>query len=315
MIFLPHQKPFHLNQLEALIPRMSQKDPLYLKLKDILHREKSGYEGEVSLDYYYNLLNLDPYPTLHSLRLKNGDTYFQIDTLILFPNVFLIIEVKNTSGLLKYHTDTGLLVRENENGKLERFDDPQTQVKIQKLQFSTYLKKHNLTQNPIRTLVVFAHPNAILEISGLAPNLILPTKLMDQIPALQKKYKNSHVKHPELIALGEHLARAHTPKIKNIVKDFNISPSRIKNGVSCTSCQTDMMIRQKQNWRCPTCQHKDRFAHIPALQDFKRIYGPEITIQQACLFLCVTPRVANYLLHTAGCKKVGKTKGAKYIIP
>ncbi|TCT19347.1 nuclease-like protein [Melghiribacillus thermohalophilus] len=317
MIVLPHKKPPILHQLEALIPRLSSNDPLYPKLKDLLLRKQSGYQGELSLDYYYQQLGLDSFPILHGLRLPNHHhSCFQMDTLILFPEFFLVIEVKNFTGIVTYDSQTGLLTQETSQGGIKRFDDPKMQTLIQKQQLLIFLKKLGLQQIPsIHSLIVFSNPNVILKLNGHEPDFILAQKLMERIPLLQKQHNQRFLSHQELIALGQHLIKAHTPNNQKVIEEYNIHPSRIQNGVWCTNCRVGIMTWKKRNWHCQKCFHKDKLAHIPALQEYGWIYGPVITNYEARKFLGVSSMdTAKHLVISAGCEKRGNNRGRKYLI-
>ncbi|TCT26443.1 nuclease-like protein [Melghiribacillus thermohalophilus] len=316
MILLPRTKPHTLPQLESLLPRLDPKDSIYPVLKNIKHRLESGYAGEKSLDYFYEILDLQPFPILHNLRLKNNDKYFQIDTLILFNNFFLIIEVKNYSGIIRYNPDSSLLVREGDNGKLERFSDPFIQAQIQRNHLASFLRKHNLPAIPIHTLIVFSHQAAILEFSRHIPDMIVSQKLLDRVPELRKQYGSKIYSNQQLVTIGKLLAGASEPQKDRVIDIYSISHNRIKNGVWCTGCRNEMMVRERRNWLCPICFHRDRKAHIPALQDYKWIFGPEITNEKARTFLGVPSRwIIKNLLKRSGLTQIGVKSKTKYIIP
>ncbi|WP_367888742.1 nuclease-related domain-containing protein [Alteribacillus bidgolensis] len=54
----------------------------------------AGYKGEQSIDYPLTFLPSNKFYIRHGLRLFDGSHYFQIDTLILSWDFFLILEVK-----------------------------------------------------------------------------------------------------------------------------------------------------------------------------------------------------------------------------
>lgn len=315
MIVLPRKKTSIHRQLEILLPRMHQSDSLYPKLQDIFSREESGYFGEKSLDYYYDLLNLEPFPILHGLRLPNENKFFQIDTLILFPNVFLLIEVKNYSGIINYQLEKNLLIRQKENGQLERFGDPVVQVNIQRHHLMNLLKEMNVTI-PLHPLVVFSNPNAILQVPNYVNNLIVAQSLLKKIPEIKKSYSNNHLIHSQLIEIANKLLEKHSPDKTNVIEKYKIEHHQIRNGVWCTNCRKEMMDWQSKNWVCAKCGHRDQNAYIEALKEYKILFGNKINNKLARHFLRLNcPDVTKRLLKKAKLKKLGNYRYTQYIIP
>ena len=306
MIILPRQKTLTQIQLETLTPRLSTQDPLYPTLLEYLKRERS-------LDFYYKQLPKAPL-LLHGLRLHDESaSYFQIDTLMFFQNFLLIIEVKNYTGVLAYDVETGLLTREQGKGNVDRFDDPIAQVQLQRYRLQRYISLGNL---PVFTLVVFTNPNSMLHINGHQPNMLLRERLPQRITELLTTNKITHFKQSELVQIATQLKDAHEPSTVNIIEKFQINRCAIQSGVWCTSCKHEYMIRKNRNWYCLSCNHTDPNASLRTLQEYKILFGKEITSNQAERFLTLDSRkIAKSILDRANCKKIGKNKGAKYIIP
>lgn len=313
MIILPRQKTAIHVQLEVLTPRISPLDPLYTLLTENLRREQSGYNGEQSLDYYYRQLVKQPL-FLHGLRIKDkeGSDFFQIDTLMLFSNFMLIVEVKNYTGSLLYQVETGLLTRKRENGELDRFDDPCAQVEMQRSRLQRYLDRPEI---PIYTVVVFANPNCMLQINGTQPNFLLRERLPQHITQLLANHSNVITNQAETLQLANQLKDSHQPSNVTVFEKYRIHRKAIRNGVWCTSCKRAFMIRKQRSWHCLSCFHKDSDASIRALQEYKIIFGNEITNQLAREFLNLESRkTATRLLQRANFKVIGKNKGVKYIL-
>ncbi|WP_117170862.1 nuclease-related domain-containing protein [Paraliobacillus sediminis] len=313
MIILPRQKTAIHVQLEVLTPRISPLDPLYDLLTENLRREQSGYKGEQSLDYYYRHIVKQPL-FLHGLRIKDkkGSDFFQIDTLMIFSNFILIVEVKNYTGSLIYQVETGLLTRKRNNGELDRFDDPRAQVEMQRSRLQRYLDRSEI---PIYTVVVFANQNCMLQINGTQPNFLLRERLPQHISQLLSNHSNTANYQAESLQLANQLRDSHQPSNATVVEKYRIHRKAIRNGVWCTSCKRVFMIRKQRSWHCPSCFHKDSDASIRALQEYKIIFGNEITNQLAREFLNLESRkTATRLLQKANFKVIGKNKGVKYIL-
>ncbi|MBU8771105.1 nuclease-related domain-containing protein [Cytobacillus oceanisediminis] len=130
--------PIRIRQNEALIRRIPAAHPQRSTIEGDLAKRRVGYRGEQSLDYYLSHLPDKEFTILHDLRLFNGSTYFQIDTLILSPYFALIIEVKNILGTLLFDETFNQFIR-TRNEKEEGFPNPLIQAKRQKTQLKTWL--------------------------------------------------------------------------------------------------------------------------------------------------------------------------------
>ncbi|WP_197431688.1 nuclease-related domain-containing protein [Lentibacillus sp. JNUCC-1] len=293
-----------------------QTDELYTILNDQFQRELSGYIGEKSMDYYYQLLDLAAFPVLHGLRIKTGRKYFQIDTLVLFPQFILIIETKNLTGVVHYQLETGLMYREKLDGRLERFQDPMMQASVQRHHLHNFLQVHNIAPIPIHTLTVFSNPNVILKHPGheVIPDLLLAQNLLKRVPELRKQYQNEHFSYGELEQIARMLVAAHEPNEKRLVDKFDIHASQVRKGVWCPRCKRNMMDRIERNWLCGTCGLKDPNAHMTAIHEYCTIFGPEFTNLEMREFLRINSKdVMRRLLVGGPFTKIGKSKGAKYM--
>ncbi|MDQ0352908.1 ribosomal protein L37AE/L43A [Alkalibacillus filiformis] len=313
MILLPQQKPSSLAQLEVIAPRLMKHSPVYQNVRDRYRREKSGYDGERSLNYYFNFLPQNAI-YLHGLRVEERQFTFQIDHLILFPNFFLIIEVKNNAGLIKYNTETGVLKCIKSDGTYEHYGDPFIQARIQRFKLKKLLEPSGFTVPPIHTLVVFSHQDAVLEIEGHQPDLIISQRLPWRVSELEQKYTTPIFSNDELLNVGKMLKTKHQPKEVDIMKECNVKKEHIRNGVWCTNCKKYMMKRINRNWRCPSCKHKDPNAHINALEEYKLIFESEIKNKQAREFLQVPNDVAKRLLKKTCSSYVGERKSRVYTL-
>ncbi|GAA0472185.1 hypothetical protein GCM10008935_30170 [Alkalibacillus silvisoli] len=192
--------------------------------------------------------------------------------------------MKNTAGLIKYNTDTGVLKRINRDRTIKRYDDPFIQARIQRYKLKKLLQTSNLTVPPIHTLVVFSHNDAVLEIEGHQPDLIISQRIPWRISELEQKYPTTQYSSDELIKIGNVLKNKHKPREVNLIEKNNIKRTHIRNGVWCTHCKKTMMKRINRNWQCPSCQHKDPKAHLKALEEYKLMFGNKITNNEARIF-------------------------------
>ncbi|WP_176757435.1 nuclease-related domain-containing protein [Salimicrobium halophilum] len=101
MIVKPSIAP-DLEAWRALLPRVAP--PLSDEVDYTIARTASGFHGEQSLEYPLSLISPD-YDIYYDLRLPHGDSFFQIDCLLVSEYCFLILEVKNHRGVLTFDTE------------------------------------------------------------------------------------------------------------------------------------------------------------------------------------------------------------------
>ncbi|MCL6570356.1 MAG: NERD domain-containing protein [Bacillus sp. (in: Bacteria)] len=63
---------------------------------------RSGYNGEKTIKYYLEKIPEQKYHIFYGLRLPIGNTFFQIDVLLLSPKLILILDAKNNLGTLRF---------------------------------------------------------------------------------------------------------------------------------------------------------------------------------------------------------------------
>ena len=84
------------DELKVLRILNSRMDLTPEQQKYYLYKEK-GFEGEVRFDLITEQLQCDCL-ILNDLNLEVNNTFFQIDTLILFQEIIFLFEVKNYEG-------------------------------------------------------------------------------------------------------------------------------------------------------------------------------------------------------------------------
>ncbi len=158
MIIKKRGKPIRLLKLEALVRRLSTKNQKFFQVEKELISRRSGNRGENSIDYHLTFLPKNEYFILHDLRLKNASGYFfQIDTLILSPYFFTIIEVKNYSGTIQFDHYFHQLIQMY-NGEKRAFPDPTSQINRHQVQLKEWLHAYTSTLPPIEPLIVIIIP-------------------------------------------------------------------------------------------------------------------------------------------------------------
>lgn len=160
MIIKERKVPEIVKILEALKRRLPANHPKYHVIVEEHFKRKAGYKGEVAVDHYLNQLPKEEYILIHDLRLANGSSFFQIDTLLLTTRYFLIVEVKNLAGTLYFEKEANQLTRKM-NEIEEGFLDPISQGWMQKKQLNQWIRQHSLPNMPLDFFIVISNPRTI----------------------------------------------------------------------------------------------------------------------------------------------------------
>ncbi|PLR96096.1 nuclease-related domain-containing protein [Bacillus sp. T33-2] len=308
--------PLRILMDEALERRLPVEYPKKPEIQQNIARRRAGFNGEKILDYYLSVLPENNFTFLHDLRLSNGETYFQIDTLLLSPNFVLLIEVKHITGTLFFDRTFEQLIRISKENE-EKFINPVAQAERQHRQFSKWLKDHHFNVIPVDYMVVFTHPSTILksspdysQLNHKACDIELLSKNIDR---LSQWYKTEKMSVKEIKRLTTLLLKKHSPHRPNILKTYNLSSTDIIPGVQCSKCLALPMIRTRGKWHCPHCLASSKEAHVDALRDFALIFHPTITNYQLRNFLRLeSSYIAKYLLDVMQLPFTGKNKGRIY---
>lgn len=311
-----HEVPITLLQLAALLNRLEPSHPQYQLISDELSIYQSGYRGESSLDYYLNPVDAKEQFILHSLRIAEHST-FQVDSLVLSPNFFLIIEVKNFTGLVTFDHGFGQMKR-SINGEERVFKDPIAQVDSQVFHFQKWLMDHGYSGIPIETLVVFVSNYVNLtRTDGIEVDerIIHAGKFIERFQSLKQKYPHTLLSHQQLANLAYQIKNKNKPLHMDILKKYNLSARDIQPGVICQECRHLPMIRVYGRWQCPHCQNISRDAHINALKDFQLLFKKTIANREARWMLQVGDvQVISKLLKKEGFKFSGYKKDRTYYL-
>ncbi len=134
--------PLRLQQEEALARRIHKAHPLLPKILKSIGARKAGYRGEQNIDYHLTFLPQNKYTILRDLQLT--DQYpFQMDTVLLSPQLIFVIETKNITGTLFFDKNSNQMIRTIDNVE-EGFPNPLLQVQRQTHQLKNWLLQHKL---------------------------------------------------------------------------------------------------------------------------------------------------------------------------
>ncbi|MGG3467870.1 nuclease-related domain-containing protein [Neobacillus pocheonensis] len=155
--------PLRLILTEVLKRRLRIDHFKHLEIQKDLAKRWAGYWGEVALANYIKELPQEKYYIFHDLQLKHNDIHFQIDTLLISQYFILIIEAKNINGTLIFDNVFKQLLRINDDGTEESFEDPRVQCKRLQSLLGRWLAKNGFNLLPMEYLIFFKSVKTILK--------------------------------------------------------------------------------------------------------------------------------------------------------
>lgn len=309
--------PLKLLILAAILRRLPPNHEKYQAIFEEFKRREAGYQGEVSVDYYYRFLPPQKYRILHDLNLPDGDYNCQIDTLLATPEFIQIIDVKNMSGKLIFDTKNQQFIQIT-NDKEKGYPDPIAQAWRHKEYLRKWLIANGFPPVPIDYIVVISNPYATYVISGpstrkINPRICKADAFIGKMQVLEKMYPEPILSEKELRKLCRLLIKMNTPPTNFLLSRYGIYRSELLPGVHCPICYYLPMIRKKQKWYCPHCHHFSTTAHLEALMDYFLLYDMKITNKQFREFAHVNSiHTAKRLLTSDKIKFSGTNKGRVY---
>ncbi|MDR7074561.1 nuclease-related domain-containing protein [Fictibacillus barbaricus] len=319
MLVKDRSKSIRIKKMEVLQRRLVYHHPKLLSIEDELGGRLYGHYGERSNDYFLKPLISKGYSVIHDLRLDAYESFFQIDTLLISPWYFLILEVKNISGTLIFD-HLNQVIRQKEDGTDEAIPNPIFQVKRQQSHLIEWLARNRVPQIPVHSLVVMSNPKTIIK----APPTLKEVKekithspyLQERINLIEKLHPTEKLSKKEITKLTKTIVRQHNPENPDLLKRFQIEEKDIIKGVYCTKCFHMPVMRKYGAWYCMKCSYQSPDLHIPTLNDYALLFGNTISNKQFCDFLQLSSRhVARRLLLDMELAHIGSNKNRKYILP
>lgn len=267
----------------------------------------SGYKGELSLDYYLKFINDQSNLILHDLRLPYIKSYYQIDTLMMIQTFFLILEVKNHANFIRFDHKNGVMYQGD-----KKYEDPVGQAQAQVHQLKSSLHKLGIRDMPVKFLVVFTNPKAILS-EEKDERVIYSHQLLQKFEELSNENQTSFIQMPQLNAIANQLITQNKPLQSDMFKQLGILPQNLKLGVICPSCQHLHMIRKHGHWFCPKCQIKSHTAHLRSLFEYQLLFNSQITNRQFRKLCNIESiKTASRLLMSSGLPHIGEHRHRIY---
>lgn len=310
MIVKKTEMSLKLQKLLALRRRTPPTHPKLPLIKEHVAKGLAGYRGECAVDYQLTLLPEKSFYSFHDIRLFDSKHYFQIDHLLLLKKFALILEVKNIAGILEFDEDNHQLIRTLGTQK-DGFSDPLLQVYFKELHFKKWLALHSVTELPVLSLVVTSHSNSILQTTSpkVIRNEFLPIKIMQ----LEKSFQGPSFNDKSLKKIIRLIKKHHTPLNPAILEQYEVFEEQLLKGIFCPKCESFSVVRIHGGWKCSSCLHKCKDAHIPSIKDYSLLIKEEFTNRELQNFLLIpNPYLINRLLHASDFASKGVTKAQIY---
>ncbi|WP_226671194.1 nuclease-related domain-containing protein [Metabacillus litoralis] len=298
MLYKTRSESTELLTLQVLNNRMnlSEKDKSYfLNLK-------KGYEGEMTFDSLTDKLELDCL-ILNDLLLKQNNTSFQIDSLLITPDSIYLFEVKNFEGDFYYEHD-----RLYKKPKTE-INNPLTQLSRSDSLLRQLLQSYGY-HIPIKAHVIFINPKFTLYQAPLTDSYILPTQINKYLTKLNSLH--SMKINQKQLKLAEKIGSLHIvdSPFKNIPSyDF----AQLQKGITCIKCHFFLTSggARIHKFHCSECGSHEAIkdAVIRSVHEFKLLFpNHKITtnsIHEWCQVIESKKRISRIL------KSYFKSRGEK----
>jgi hypothetical protein len=309
--------PILLHKTEALERRIKPNHEKMPIIKAKIKALKSGYNGEKVINYHLSQIPSQKYLIFHDLRLPLGNSFFQIDALLLSPKFILTIDGKNHSG--KLTIEKNQMIQEYLDTR-EVYENPVSQVNRHKILLKYWLTQYQIPSIPIESLVVITKTSTEVKISQgykeAEEKICKASDLLKKIEDIEKYFTKKSIDQKTIEKVRDLFLTKHTPKNSNVLKMFGIHEFEILTGVHCPRCLFLPMSYRRNNWICPSCQFISRDAHLKALNDYFLIINTTITNPEIRRFLHLpSPRVATNILSQLNFPYKGVKRGRVYLQP
>lgn len=312
--------PQRLLKTKALKRRLIPGHEKHPQIDSSLARRKAGFWGEQMLSKYLKQLPNDKYHIIHDLHLEHNGFHIQIDNILLSQNLILPIEAKNIQGSLYFDDQFNQLIRPNEDGIEEVFEDPRVQARWHRSLLGDWLNKNGFHMLPHDYLIFFASNKTNLKSyrNGTirdAQKICKARDIFNRIYSLEKQFNQTKINYNSLVELGNLLLAQHCPKEIDILKEFEIDKTDVRPGVLCPICLHIPMRYERGKWRCPICQTLSDETFPEALDDYFYLYKPTITNTEfRQFFLFPTVHAAQKKLQSLHLPSTGTTKNRVYLL-
>jgi hypothetical protein len=308
--------PLKILILRSLLRRITKNHPKRVQITEELSRREAGYQSEEYLDKQIEQLLGSKFIIFHDLNFSEGNNTYQIDNLLISPQLALIIEVKNMTGELTFDSINDQFYQKV-GDKIKGYQDPVTQVQRHQSYIKKLLAENNFPPVPVDYLIVINNSNAVLVFNGTSPEerkrICKSHSFHKRVSLIENIYTESILTDKDLRKLSKLLLKLNTPPTNYILKKYEIKLTDLLTGVQCPKCFNLPITRNKKKWYCPKCKEYSYDAHILALMDYFLLFNMKITNHQFLIFSKISsPDTSGRLLRSANLNSTGTNKGRYY---
>ena len=317
MIEMELTAPTFLLQTEALERRIAINHGKMQDVKAKIRILKFGYNGEKTIKYYLDQIPEHKYHIFYGLRLPIGNTFFQIDTLLISPKLILILDAKNHSGTLRFEENQ--LIQEYADNR-DVYENPVAQVNRHKILLRHLFEKYKIPPIPIDSLVTVCKPSTEIIIQPgyqeASQKVIRAYNLLKKIDELEERNTDKKFTQKTISKVIHLLKTEHTPQKIDILNYFQIPAVDLISGVQCPRCLYIPMDYSRCKWICPECLLFSKEAFINGISDYFLLIKPSFSNPEIRSFLHLpSSRATTSFLPKLNFPHTGTKKGRIYHQP
>ncbi|WP_102264892.1 nuclease-related domain-containing protein [Mesobacillus jeotgali] len=269
MILKNRNKPDELKMLDWLAPRMEFSE----QEKQRHYSLRKGFEGEIKFDIWLESLEIE-HLILNDLLLEVGGTTFQIDSLVIIQDAFLVFEVKYYAGDYYYEGERLKKINGSE------IKDPLLQLK-RCISLLRQLFESLGFRLVIESSVVFINPEFTLYQSPKDAPIIFPSQLNRYMKNLNKKHSKLTNLHRKIAEKLLQLHQTDSPYKRLPHYEYE----QLKKGLMCEECHQLMDTIEKKEFVCSHCGTHEKIdtAVMRSIEEIRLLF-PERKLTTALVY-------------------------------
>ncbi|WP_256358259.1 nuclease-related domain-containing protein [Bacillus sp. sid0103] len=309
--------PTFLLQVEALERRIVENHRKMQDIKAKIRILRSGYNGEKTIKYYLEQIPEHKYHIFYGLRLPMGNTFSQIDALLLSPKLIVTLDAKNHSGRLRFEKNQMI----HEYGDIrEIYENPIAQVNRHKILLRHLFDNNKIPFIPIENFVAVCKPSTEIIINQgyieAEKKVIRAYDLLKMIDELEETNNEKRLNQKALNEVINLLIKLHTPQEIDILNFFQIADAEVITGVQCPRCLYIPMDYKRSKWICPECLLFSKDAYLNGINDYFLLKKPSFSNPEIRRFLHLpSSRTTTSFLPKLNFPHTGTKRGRIYHQP
>jgi hypothetical protein len=257
------------------------------------------------------------YHIFFGLRLPLGNTFFQIDALLLSQKLILILDAKNHSGTLRFEKNQ--LIHEYADNR-DVYENPIAQVNRHKILLENLLNHHKVPTISIENFITVCKPSTEIIINQgcreAEQKVIRTYDLLKKVNDLEERYSEKKINQKTIKQVINLLLTLHTPQKIEILNYFQMTVDELICGVQCPRCLYIPMNYSRSNWICPKCLLFSKDACLNGITDYFLLIKPSFSNPELRKFLQIpSSRATTAFLPKLNLPFTGTKRGRIYYQP